>query len=56
MKINITLFEANVIQVALDHLLEMHEDIREDNSTEIIDSIYDLQREIQYHLDGLKKE
>ena len=55
MKININLFEANVIQVALDHLQEMHEEIQADNSAEILDSIYDIQCEIQYHLNSLKE-
>jgi hypothetical protein len=67
MKINISLFEANVIQVALDHLYEEHTDIQADairsgdsiqmsESYHIQSAIEDLQREIQHHLDGLKED
>lgn len=61
MTIEITKIEANVIQVALDHLYDMHRDIviqsLEDNDTEqtrasshILSSITEIQEEIKYKL------
>lgn len=61
MNIEITKIEANVIQVALDHLYDMHKDIVVDalhnNDTEnvrasshILSSITEIQEEIKYKL------
>lgn len=61
MNIEITKIEANVIQVALDHLYDMHRDIvaqsLEDNdieqiraSSHILSSITEVQEEIKYKL------
>ncbi len=61
MNIEITKIEANVIQVALDHLYDMHRDIviqsLEDNdieqtraSSHILSSITEIQEEIKYKL------
>jgi hypothetical protein len=61
MNIEITKIEANVIQVALDHLYEMHKDIVIDslnnNDTEhvrssfhVLSSIKEIQEEIKYKL------
>ena len=61
MNIEITKIEANVIQVALDHLYEMHEDILFDSlnnndsenirsSSHILNNINQIQEEIKYKL------
>lgn len=65
MKINITTKEANVIQVAIDHLYEMHKDVLADNidtldvdqirqSMHILTMIDEIHSEIQSSL-KLKK-
>ena len=62
MKIKIKHYEANVIQVALDHLFEMHEDVLADaiktgdrmqifSSQQILKSISDIHAEIQHKLE-----
>ncbi len=61
MTIEITKIEANVIQVALDHLYEMHKDIVVDalknndtenvrSSSHILSNINEIQEEIKYKL------
>jgi hypothetical protein len=61
MTIEITKIEANVIQVALDHLYEMHKDIVVDSlknndtenvrfSSHILSNITEIQEEIKYKL------
>jgi len=61
MNIEITNIEANVIQVALDHLYEMHEDILFDSlnnndsenirsSSHVLNNINQIQEEIKYKL------
>ena len=61
MKVDITRQEANVIQVALDHLYDMHTDILEDSqerkdaelvrsSLHVLRMIGDIQTEISYKL------
>lgn len=61
MKLKINRYEANVIQVALDHLFELQEDVLADailtnnrtqifTSQQIIKSIGDIHAEIQNHI------
>lgn len=61
MTIEITNIEANVIQVALDHLYEMHKDIVVDSlknndtenvrsSSHVLSNITEIQEEIKYKL------
>jgi len=61
MTIEITKIEANVIQVALDHLYEMHKDIVVDSlknndtenvrsSSHVLSNITEIQEEIKYKL------
>jgi flagellin-specific chaperone FliS len=61
MNIEITNIEANVIQVALDHLYEMHKDIVVDSlknndtenvrsSSHVLSNITEIQEEIKYKL------
>jgi hypothetical protein len=61
MTIEITKIEANVIQVALDHLYEMHKDIVVDalknndtenvrSSSHVLSNINEIQEEIKYKL------
>jgi hypothetical protein len=61
MTIEITTIEANVIQVALDHLYEMHKDIVVDSlknndtenvrsSSHVLSNIAEIQEEIKYKL------
>ncbi len=61
MTIEITKIEANIIQVALDHLYEMHKDIVVDSlknndtenvrsSSHVLSNITEIQEEIKYKL------
>jgi flagellin-specific chaperone FliS len=61
MTIEITKIQANVIQVALDHLYEMHKDIVVDalknndtenvrSSSHVLSNINEIQEEIKYKL------
>ena len=62
MKIKINHYEANVIQIALDHLFEMHEDFLANaiktgdrmqilSSQQVLKSIGDIHAEIQHKLE-----